>query len=90
MSQHKDSSKTVIANSRLEVFTDGDIGINPAPEDSFSKLEFYTSTNDSAVLTIDPVLNEDWKVIEQDLGDSGFGLITYEYTVTNTDLNQHK
>ncbi|MGB3774327.1 MAG: hypothetical protein WA951_03640 [Leeuwenhoekiella sp.] len=82
-----DSSKTIMANSRLELFTDADIGVNPAPEDSFSKIEFYESTNDSAIFTIDPIINEDWILIDQDLSDSGFGLTTYEYIITNTDLN---
>lgn len=80
-------SSGVPANSSKLIFTDGIIGVNPKPSDSFSQINFYKTTEDTAVFTIDSLDNDKWSIIGRDIGDSGYGLTKYQFTITENELN---
>ncbi|WP_217363311.1 hypothetical protein [Winogradskyella undariae] len=79
-----DTTDVIEKNTSLKIFEDGIIGVNPVPKNSFSEIKFYESQdliNTFSILS--PVENEDWTVINQDLGSSGYGLTTYEIKLTD-------
>lgn len=82
-------SQTIASNSAVKIFEDGKIGSNPQPENSFSEISFYNSpeNGDAPLFKITTVINENWTIIDQDLGDSGYGLTSYQFTITNDHLN---
>ncbi|PWN06006.1 hypothetical protein [Rhodohalobacter mucosus] len=82
-------STTVFRDSSTVIFTDGIIGVNPKPSDSFSSIRFFrTSDLSSPALVIEPVDDGDWNVIGQERDNSGYGLTEYEFTVDEQNLEQ--
>lgn len=74
-----DTTQIIQKNTSLKIFEDGLIGVNPAPENSFSEIRFYESSDlVNSFATLLPVVNEDWSIINQNLDRSGYGLTTYE------------
>ncbi len=83
-----DTTETISSNNSLKFFETASFGYNPTPEDSFIQIEiFEVSDIDNPILTISPIENQDWEIIEQNLTDSGYGLTVYEYTLNNDSLN---
>ncbi len=87
----KNRTLTILNKQSTLIYTDGAIGVNPVPTNTFSKIEIYSTTNNvnSLLLKFSPVSNEDWKIIEQDLGKTGYGLTKYELLVTNEILGNN-
>ena len=82
-------STTVPRDSSTVILTDGIIGVNPKPSDSFSSIRFFRTADLSApALVIEPVEDDDWNVISQERDNSGYGLTEYEFTVTDQTLRQ--
>jgi hypothetical protein len=85
-----DSSKKVPADTSIKVLRDGGFGINPTPSTSFSKIICYKDTKDTskAVLTINPVKDDKWNIIEKKgFENSDYGYTKYELVITDDDLN---
>jgi hypothetical protein len=82
-------SVEVPADSSALIFTDGIIGRNPKPSDSFSLIRFFRTDNTaSPVLLIEPIVDEDWVVTGSEIENTGYGLTEYEFTITGQDLAQ--
>jgi len=83
-----DSSKTVMSGTSLKVFTDGIIGKNPLPTDSFHQIDFFVSPKESnsPKFTISPITNEDWNLIEREIRETGYHLTRFELTITDDNL----
>lgn len=79
----KDSTVAVLADSTVKIFEAGDIGSSPPPSSALGKLSFFKLSNDntSPILTIHPIVDEDWDVTgEKDA-------IRFEFVITNDDIN---
>ncbi|GAB4232986.1 MAG: hypothetical protein Tsb0034_06030 [Ekhidna sp.] len=62
------------------ILTDGIIGVNPLPSNSFSEIRVYSIGDSQHPLkTISPIKNEDWNVVSSERNESGYGLTEYEY-----------
>jgi len=81
-------SLRIEANSEPEkVLGDGMFGQNPKPTDSFSKLEFYRTTDDKElVFSVDPINNDEWEIVRQEIGESGYGGTDYEFVITDDHI----
>ena len=84
-----DSSKSVNSNSFILILEDGIIGGDPKPSDSFSSLKLFTSvdTTKKLVFKLDPVDDESWDILDQNLGPSGNDSTTYQLLILNSDLD---
>ena len=83
-----DTTETVSSNNSIKFFETASFGSNPTPEDSFIKIEVYEASDmTNPILTLSPIENEDWQIIDQNLTDSGYGLTVYEYTLRSENLN---
>ena len=82
-----DTTETISSNNSLKFFETASFGSNPTPEDSFMEIEVYEVSNmTNPILTLSPLENNDWEVIDQDLEDSGYGLTIYEYVLRSENL----
>lgn len=82
-----DTTETISSNNSLKFFETASFGSNPTPEDSFMEIEVYEASNmANPILTLSPLENNDWEVIDQDLEDSGYGLTIYEYVLKSENL----
>lgn len=82
-----DTTETISSNNSLKFFETASFGSNPTPEDSFMEIEVYEASNmANPILTLSPLENNDWEVIDQDLEDSGYGLTIYEYVLRSENL----
>ncbi|WP_156339989.1 hypothetical protein [Nonlabens sp. YIK11] len=79
-----DTTDIVEINTSKEIFQDFMIGVNPMPTDSFNEIKFFEADDlDNPILILSPIQNQDWTLKTQDLNDSGYGLSTFEFTITN-------
>lgn len=79
-----DTTHVIERNTSIKILEDGIIGVNPVPENSFSEIKIYESSDlNNPIKILSPVKNDDWSLIDQDLGSSGYGLSTYEMKLTN-------
>lgn len=89
-----DSTLTVPADTTFKIFQSGAIGMPPAPSEVFDKISVYKLPQNQSppFLTIEPILDEDWGIIDEDLnaidpestniyGEDGS--INYKYVITN-------
>lgn len=78
-----DSTVAVLADSTTKIFDAGDIGSSPPPTSAFEKLSFFelSNNNTSPLLTIQPIVNEDWRVSGED------DATRFELVITNDDIN---
>lgn len=78
-----DSTVAVLADSTTKIFEAGDIGSSPTPSSAFEKLRFFglSNNNTSPLLTIQPIVNEDWGVTGED------DATRFELVITNDDIN---
>jgi len=78
-----DSTVTVLADSTTKIFEAGDIGSSPPPSSAFENLRFFelSNNNTSPLLTIQPIVNEDWGVTGED------DATRFELVITNDDIN---
>ncbi|MEX1136835.1 MAG: hypothetical protein WEB89_08025 [Balneolales bacterium] len=78
-----DSTVAVLADSTTKIFEAGDIGSSPPPSSAFENLRFFELSNDntSPLLTIQPIVNEDWSVTGED------DATRFELVITNDDFN---
>lgn len=82
-----DTSGTIASKTAEIIFEDGIIGVNPKPSDSFSKIEFYkTSDISSPAYVIDQINDEQWRIVSKDYGESGYGLTIYELSISDDQL----
>lgn len=82
-----DTSEVIESMTSAMIFKDGIIGENPKPSDSFSKIEFYEASDfSSPVYVFEPVDDEQWRIVSQDPGVSGYGLTIYEFSLTGDQL----
>ncbi|MEX0663041.1 MAG: hypothetical protein WEA58_12915 [Balneolaceae bacterium] len=78
----RDSTVVVLADSTSKIFEAGDIGSSPPPTSAFEKLSFFErSDNTSPLLTIQPIVDENWDVTGED------DATRFELVITNDDLN---
>lgn len=91
-----DSTVTVPADTTLKIFQAGDIGMSPKPSDAFHKISVYRFTENQSTLflTIDPVTDGDWMIVDEDLNEvdpestnryGEDGSSYYELVITNDD-----
>ena len=79
-----DTSDVIEPNTSIKILEDAIIGSNPTPENSFQELNFYNASDlNNPILNISPVQDDDWTIIDQDLGNSGLGSTTYEIIFEN-------
>ena len=79
-----DTTNVIEKNTSVKILEDAIFGVNPVPINSFREIKFYESSDlDNPIITLSPVENEDWTVINQDFGSSGYGLTTYEIKLTD-------
>lgn len=66
-----DSTVIVPADTTFEIFQAGDIGIPPKPSEAFNKIEISQLMENQSppFLTIYPVTDEDWTIIDEDLNE---------------------
>lgn len=78
-----DSTVAVLADSTTKIFEAGDIGSSPTPSSAFENLRFFglSNNNTSPLLTIQPIVNEDWGVTGED------DATRFELVITNDDIN---
>ncbi|MDZ7693767.1 MAG: hypothetical protein U5K69_22055 [Balneolaceae bacterium] len=82
-----DTTSTIVSKTAEIIFEDGIIGVNPKPSDSFSKIEFYkTSDISSPVYAINQINDEQWRIVSKDYGESGYGLTIYELSITDNQI----
>jgi hypothetical protein len=82
----QDSAVAVPKDSTTKIFKYGGIGGNFPPSQAFGNLIFYKLADKdmtSPLLTIDPIVNENWKIVDVESKNT----IGYELTVTDEDLN---
>jgi hypothetical protein len=83
-----DTTTVISSTISLLILEDSLFGQNPVPENSFEEIKVYEASNLSdPLLTFSPVDNEDWTITSQELGDSGFGLTSYEIILTDSTLD---
>jgi hypothetical protein len=84
-----DTTKIIVSKSSNEIHQDGIIGVNPTPSMTFEFIWLYASINDSIKVVYNhyPVIDEEWIIIEQNLGKSGYGSTVYELLIENSDLD---
>jgi hypothetical protein len=83
-----DTTRVISSDISLLILEDSLLGQNPVPEDSLEEIKIYEASNLSdPLLTFSPVDNDDWTITGQELGDSGFGLTSYEVILTDSILD---
>jgi hypothetical protein len=84
-----DSSNIVSSNTKVKLLEDAMFGVNPEPSHSFKSIRLYTFINNSKkpVFEMDPIIDERWSIIEQNIGKSGYGNTAYQLIVENSDLD---
>tara|TARA_R110002096_G_scaffold434442_1_gene655972 strand:+ start:4454 stop:4870 length:417 start_codon:yes stop_codon:yes gene_type:complete len=78
-----DSTVAVLANSTTKIFEAGDIGSSPSPSSAFESLVFseLSNNNTSPLLTIQPIVDQNWAVTgEKDA-------TRFELLITNEDID---
>jgi hypothetical protein len=81
-----DSTIEVPADSTTKIFTSRGLGGDPSPASIFAKISFYKLSDvdmSSPLLTIDPIVNENWKMA----GIADKAARKYERVITDKDLN---
>ena len=79
----------VPSDSSKVIFTDGIIGVNPKPSDSFSSIRIFKAPELTDVLLVmDPIEDNDWTILSRKFDTSGYGLTEYEFTVNNPESSQ--
>lgn len=79
-----DTTDVIEKNTSFKIFEDGIIGVNLVPKNSFSEIKFFEFPDlIDPFLSLSPVKNEDWTIINQDLESSGYGITTYEIKLTD-------
>ena len=81
-----DDLDEIAVGQSLLVHTDGIIGVNPQPTDSFSQITITRANDTQQSFTLSPIDNQLWEVLERNLGDTGYGLTIYQLTVTDEDF----
>ncbi|MEX0779947.1 MAG: hypothetical protein WD491_07855 [Balneolales bacterium] len=78
-----DSTVAILADSTTKIFEAGDIGSSPPPTTAFEKLSFFerSDNNTSPLLTIQPIVDENWDVTGED------DATRFELVITNDDIN---
>ena len=86
-----DSTTTALNKQSTLIYTDGIIGVNPVPTNTFKDIQFYSTIDGTQTLLLEfsPVSNDDWNIIEQDLGETGYGLTKYEMLLTENLLDNN-
>jgi hypothetical protein len=82
----QDSIVAIPKDSTVKIFKYGGIGGNFPPSQAFGNLIFYKLSDkgmNSPFLTIDPIVNENWKIVDVESKNT----IGYELTVTDKDLD---
>jgi hypothetical protein len=83
-----DTTTVISSTISLLILEDSLFGQNPVPENSFKEIRVYEASNlSNPLLTFSPVDNDDWTITSQELGDSGFGLTSYEIILTDSTLD---
>jgi len=68
------------------IFEGGVIGLSPKPNEVFNEFKFYItdSNTETLILTISPILNSDWTIIDNSDTPKNFDL--FELRITNENL----
>lgn len=93
-----DSTVTVPADTTLKIFQAGDIGAPPKPSEALGKITVYQllENQSSLFLTIDPVTDGDWIIVDEDLNEidpestnlyGEDGSARYKLTLSEGDTN---
>lgn len=79
-----DSTVALPADSTTKIFENGGIGNSSTPSSSFASLRFYDKSagTSSPVLTIKPIINDNWQLIPGDNNNSA----KYELVITDADI----
>jgi hypothetical protein len=77
---------TVVPGAVSELFTDGAIGQNPRPEDTFASMFFFRSDTSAQVFAQDPVVNGAWVAERQD--SETYGRTHFSLKLQDSDLNE--
>lgn len=79
----KDSTVAVLADSTTKIFESGGIGSSPPPSSALEELSFFELSDNtkSPLLTIQPIVNENWKATGENEATR------FELVITNQDLN---
>lgn len=66
-----DSTVTVPTDTTFQVFQAGDMGLPPTPAEAIRKIAVYQLLENQSplFLTIDPVTDADWIIVDEDLND---------------------
>ena len=81
-----DSLPLIDSEAVVLIHTDGIIGVNPRPTDSFSSLRFVRDVDTSNTYDINSIDNSQWEILERDLGDDGYGLTKYQLVIDDQDF----
>ncbi len=83
-----DDSFSLDPNSKIQIFSDGIIGVNPMPTNSFQEIKFHAMVDGAKKLVyiLSPMVNDRWTIIEKEIPESGYGLTKYELLIETIDL----
>lgn len=85
-----DSTKIVLSNNNEKLLEDAIIGVNPRPSNSFEKIEFFeapVNKTSQPLLTISPIIDDNWVIVQQNLNSNGLGITVFEFVITNDRIN---
>ncbi|MCH2450970.1 MAG: hypothetical protein MK198_12605 [Gracilimonas sp.] len=80
--QNMDSTVAVFADSTTKICEAGDIGSSPPPSSALEKLSFFemSNNNTSPLLTIQPIVDENWGVSGEE------DATRFELVITTEDI----
>ncbi|MCH4554131.1 hypothetical protein [Aestuariibaculum lutulentum] len=83
---NKQESEIIQSKGSKMIFEGGVIGLSPKPNEVFNEFKFYTTdpNTETLILTISPILNSDWTIIDNLNTPKNFDL--FELRITNENL----